>query len=187
MRGQTELEKLMLPEDRLPTAGEVRALSHQLMAWADHLAEWPAGEPADIGPSNSQESNPRERALALAEAMRDAARLRSSVFPIAALANPAWSILIDLTIRAMNGFRTSLHEIALGEDNLAPSVHDSVAALVEAGVVAKTPDELLGGVTWLTLTERGQAKMDRYLDALAYVLTPKPSVRPRPDPIPSND
>lgn len=177
----------MLPEDRLPTAGEVRALSHQLMTWADHLAEWPAGQPSDEYEPRIVIIDPREHALTLAEAMREAVRLRASIFAVAALANPAWDIMLDLTIRAMNGFRTSLHQVALGEDTVSSIVHQSVDALVEANLVAMTPDDLLGGVTWLTLTERGQTKMHRYLDGLASLMAPQPRPQPRPDPVPGVD
>lgn len=140
-------------EDAPPNAGEVRALAHQLLAWADHLTSPP--EP-DREPS---EADRHDVILGLAVATRGTRRLRAAIFPDAPLDNAAWDVLLDLFIQDMNGFRTSLGHMTTAGDLPAAAVDEGVEVLAGLGLLERTPDRLDNSVVWLSLSATGRQGM----------------------------
>ena len=136
-----------------PRAGDVRALAHQLLSWADHLSERP-----DLT-SELTEEDRHDLVLGLATALREARRLRAEIFPRVPLGNPNWDVMLDLFIQEMNGFRTSLDHLALTGDLPAPVVYESVHELVRLGLLERTPDRFDNRVSWLSLTVKGRQGM----------------------------
>jgi hypothetical protein len=65
-----------------PRAGDVRALAHQLLSWADQLSERP-----DLTTELTEEGR-HDLVLGLAGALRDARRLRAEIFPRIPFSNP---------------------------------------------------------------------------------------------------
>lgn len=136
-----------------PRAGDVRALAHQLLSWADHLSERP-----DLTSELTEEGR-HDFVLGLAAALREARRLRAEIFPRVPLGNPNWDVMLDLFIQEMNGFRTSLDHLALTGDLPAPVVYESVHELVRLGLLDRTPDRFDNRVMWLSLTVTGRQGM----------------------------
>ena len=149
-----------------PRAGDVRALAHQLLSWADHLSDrpGPAGELTEAGR--------HELVLGLATALRDARRLRAEIFPRVPLGNPNWDVMLDLFIQEMNGFRTSLDHLALTGDLPAPIVYESVNELARLGLIDRTPDRFDDRVAWLSLTVTGRQGMFDLFDQSAEIVSP---------------
>jgi hypothetical protein len=136
-----------------PRAGDVRALAHQLLSWADHLSNR-----LDLTTEQSAQGRD-DLVLGLAVALRDARRLRSEIFPRVPLGNPNWEVMLDLFIQEMNGFRTSLDHLALTGDLPAPVVYESVQELVRLGLIDRTEDRFDNRVSWLSLTVSGRQGM----------------------------
>ena len=137
-------------DDAPPRAGDVRALAHQLLSWADHLSDRP--DPA----RELTEEGRHELILHLATALREAHRLRTTIFPEARFGNPDWDVMLDLFIQEMNGFRTSLDHLALTGDLPAAVVFESVAVLAGIGLLERTPDRFDDRIVWLSLTVKGR-------------------------------
>lgn len=152
-----------------PTAGEVRALAHQLLSWAEELTAMPA--PATAW----SEDDRRELALSQAEAARREARLRARIFAGVPFGNANWEIMLELFIREMSGFRVAADDL-VGE-NLLPLelVMRSVDALEEFGLVEKAFDRFDRRICWLSLSDAGKQGMARFL------LDSVRSARPRPE------
>ena len=141
-------------DDAPPSAGEVRALAHQLMSWADHLTAQ-----VRSGPGTGREMTEEERhdlILGLAAAAREARRLRAAIFSVIAIGDPNWDVLLDLFIQEMNGFRTSLDHLALTGDLPAATVYQCVDALAGLELLERTPDRFDSRVQWLSLTVTGR-------------------------------
>jgi len=136
-----------------PSAGEVRALAHQLLTWAEHLAIPP--EPGE----ELSEAQRHDLILGLAVAARGLRRLRSAIFPDTQLGNSAWDVLLDLFIQEMTGNRTSLDHLALEGDIAAAVVYEAVELLVERGLLERTPDRFDNRIHWLSLTVAGRQGM----------------------------
>jgi DNA-binding MarR family transcriptional regulator len=144
-------------ENAPPSAGDVRALAHQLLTWADHLTDR-----TGAGPEPGREMSEEDRhdlILGLAEAVREGRRLRSAIFTGIPLGNPNWDVMLDLFIQEMNGFRTSLDHLALTGDLPASIVYDSVDALARLGLIDRMADRFDGRVAWLSLTVKGRQGM----------------------------
>jgi DNA-binding MarR family transcriptional regulator len=140
-------------ENAPPTAGQVRALAHQLMSWAERLS---------TVPESGREPNEQDRhdlTLGLAVALRESRRLRAELFGTVQLHNPTWDVLLDLFIQEMNGLRTSLDHLALTGDLPATTVYESVDVLARAGLVERSPDRFDTRVTWLSLTVTGRQRL----------------------------
>ena len=133
-----------------PSAGEVRALAHQLMTWAEHLSAGaaPAREPG--------EEDSHDFVLGLALATREARRLRAEIFAGVPFRNAAWDVMLDLFIQEMNGFRTSLDHLALTGDLPAAVIYENVESLSRLGLIERTPDRFDNRVVWLSLTIVGR-------------------------------
>jgi hypothetical protein len=147
-----------------PRAGDVRALAHQLLSWADHLSDRPglAGELTEEGR--------HDLVLGLATTLREARRLRVGIFPQIPFGNPNWDVMLDLFIQEMNGFRTSLDHMALTGDLSAPIVYESIHELVRLSLVARTPDRFDNRVLWLSLTVAGrQGMFDLFAQSAEFV------------------
>jgi DNA-binding MarR family transcriptional regulator len=140
-------------DDAPPRAGDVRALAHQLLSWADHLSERP-----DLARQLTEEGR-QDAVLGLATALREARRLRAVIFAGISLGNPNWDVMLDLFIQEMNGYRTSLDHLALTGDLPAPTVYDSVDQLDRLGLLERSPDRFDTRVYWLTLTPAGRQGM----------------------------
>ena len=150
-----------MPDKHIPNAGEIRALANQLMAWADYLV----ARPDAVEPMSEQARH--EMILGLAEAMRGTRLLRARIFPDIPLGNPTWDVLLDLFVRELNGYRTSLDHLALAGELPAVSVHQAIDALAGFGLVCRAIDRFDDRVIWLALTERGQHGMFELLQETA--------------------
>ena len=114
-----------------PSAGEVRALAHQLMTWAEHLSAGaaPAREPS--------EEDSHDVVLGLALATREARRLRP-------------------TLQALKTLESSLDHLALTGDLPAAVIYENVESLSRLGLIERTPDRFDNRVVWLSLTIVGR-------------------------------
>lgn len=140
-----------------PTAGEVRALAHQLLTWADQLSARP------VLAATLSEEDQHELALARAEAAREEASLRSRIFTGVPFGNANWEIMLELFIREMTGFRVSLGDL-VDEDSLpGEMVVRCVDALQEFGLVEKVVDRFDRRIARLALTPAGKQGMTRFL------------------------
>jgi len=149
-----------------PRAGDVRALAHQLLSWADHLSDRP-----DLTAELTEEGR-HDLVLGLTTALREARHLRAETFPRVPLGNPNWDVMLDLFIQEMNGFRTSLDHLALTGDLSAPVVYESVHELVRLGLIDKTPDRFDNRVSWLSLTVAGRQGMFDLFAQTAEIVRP---------------
>jgi hypothetical protein len=149
-----------------PRAGDVRALAHQLLSWADHLSDRP-----DLTAELSEEGR-HDLVLGLAIALREVHRMRVEIFPRMPFGNPNWDVMLDLFIQEMNGFRTSLDHLALTGDLPAPIVYESVHELVRLGLIDRTPDRFDNRIAWLSLTITGRQGMFDLFAQSADVVRP---------------
>ena len=153
-------------EDAPPSAGEVRALAHQLLSWADHLTSVP--QPG----RELSEGDRHDLILGLALATRGARRLRAEIFSGVPLHNAAWDVLLDLFIQEMNGFRTSLDHMSLAGDLPAATVYEAVELLVGRGLLERAPDRFDSRVVWLSLSARGRQGMFDLLEQSTEFVRP---------------
>jgi len=153
-----------MSENALPSAGEVRALAHQLMSWADHL-------PTGLEPGRAlSEADRHDLTLGLAVALRESRRLRTELFGTVQLHNPTWDVLLDLFIQEMNGLRTSLDHLALTGDVPAMIVYESIDVLARAGLIERSRDRFDERVTWLSLSVTGrQGMFDLFAQSAEFV------------------
>lgn len=157
-------------ENAPPSAGEVRALAHQLLSWADQLSAR-----GRFGPERGREMTEEDRhdlILGLAVATREARRLRAETFAGVPLGNPRWEVMLDLFIQEMNGFRTSLDHLALTGETPAATVYESVDELARRGLLERTPDRFDSRVNWLTLTVAGRQGMFDLFERSAEFVRP---------------
>lgn len=155
-------------EDVPPSAGAVRALAHQLLTWADHLS---------AVPDESREMSEEDRhdlILRLALATREASRLRDTIFPGALFTNPVWEVMRDLFIQEMNGFRTSLDNLALSGELPAAMVYESVDELARLGLLERAPDRFDNRIEWLSLSGRGRQGMFDLFERSGEFVRPGP-------------
>jgi hypothetical protein len=153
-------------ENAPPSAGEVRALAHQLLSWADHISARP--EPA----REMTEEERHDLILGLATATREARRLRADIFFGVPLRNACWDVMLDLFIQEMNGFRTSLDHLALTGDLPATTVYESVDTLAGLDLLERSVDRFDGRVMWLTLTVAGRQGMFDLLEQASGFVRP---------------
>ena len=146
-----------MPGNAPPSAGDVRALANQLLSWADHLSARTAAE------TLLTEGEQRELALGLAEAARDAAPLRSRLFPGVVLGSLAWEVILELFIRTEKGFRVPRNGLALEGEAPADAIRRSVRTLREQGLVLETRDRFDPSVTWLSLSDEASRGMTALL------------------------
>ena len=149
-----------------PSAGQVRALAHQLMAWAEQLADKPMADILDLRASDT--------ILCLAKVMRGERRLRSRIFPDAPLGNPSWDILLDLAIREIGGFRTSLDHLALNGEMPTAVAYEGFEALESYGLVTRTPDRFDARTIWVALSDQGKHGILELLHEVAELVRPCP-------------
>ena len=158
-------------EEAPPSAGEVRALAHQLLAWANHLTVLP--EPGcELG-----EEGRHELILGLALATRAARRLRAQIFSGIPLGNAVWDVMLDLFIQEMSGYRTSLDHLAIAGDLPAAAVYEAVELAAGQGLLERTPDRFDNRVVWLSLSVRGRQGMFDLLEQSAELVRPVPRAR----------
>ena len=163
-------------ENAPPRAGDVRALAHQLLSWADHLSD--RSEPA----RELTEEGRHDLILGLATALREACRVRAAIFPRGPFGNANWDVMLDLFIQEMNGFRTSLDHLALTGALAAPTVYEAVDALANIGLLERTPDRFDDRVVWLSLSVAGhQAMCDLFEQSAEFVRPIAGRVRDRDD------
>jgi len=154
-----------MSENAPPSAGEVRALAHQLLAWADHLLLRPAAD----GPLS--EDDEHDLVLAVAEAMREVNTLRNQLFDMP-FGNPNWDVMLDVFIRQMNGFPVRMDQVALAGRMPALTVQRSVELLAARGLMVRTPDRYDVHVEWLSLSPRGKQAMAELLLRTADFIRP---------------
>jgi DNA-binding MarR family transcriptional regulator len=140
-----------------PSAGEIRALAQQLLAWADQLALTRSVEP--IVPEEELGAS----VLKLALAGREIARLRARMFPDTDFASSGWDVMLEIFVQEAQGERVSLDQ--LGVDNRWPplAVHRSVNMLIDRGLVARAFKEAGTRDVWISLTPAGRDKMSAFL------------------------
>ena len=153
-------------ENAPPSAGEVRALAHQLLSWADHLTT--GSEPG----RELSEEDKHDLILGLAVATREARRLRAAIFFGVPLRNACWDVMLDLFIQEMNGFRTSLDHLALTGDLPATTVYDSVDTLGGLELLERSVDRFDSSVIWLTLSVTGRQGMFDLLEQSTEFVRP---------------
>jgi hypothetical protein len=157
-------------ENAPPSAGDVRALAHQLLTWADHLTDR-----TGAGPEPGREMSEEDRhdlILGLAEAVREGRRLRSAIFTGIPLGNPNWDVMLDLFIQEMNGFRTSLDHMSLSGDLPAATVYEAVELLAGLGLLERAPDRFDSRVVWLSLSAQGRQGMFDLLEQSTEFVRP---------------
>jgi hypothetical protein len=152
-------------DDAPPSAGEVRAMAHQLMAWADYLLTRPAP-----GRELSAEEK-HELVLAAAHAMRDTGALRARLFDMP-FGNPNWDVMLDLFIRDANGYRVTADQLALGGEVAAATVHCCLDVLAARGLIERTPDRFDSNVKWLSLSPVGKQAMVEFMLQTARFFSP---------------
>jgi DNA-binding MarR family transcriptional regulator len=155
-----------------PRAGDVRALAHQLLTWADHLSDR-----IDAVRELTEEGR-HDFVLVLATALREARKLRAQIFPGIPFGNPNWDVMLDLFLQELNGFRTSLDHLALTGDLPAPIVYESVDALAELGLIERKQDRFDTRVYWLSLTVTGRQGMFELFAQSAEFIRPNASRLP---------
>lgn len=144
-------------EAKPPGPGEVRALAHQLLSWADKLALAPAE-----GRMLTEEQL-LESVLALATAGRDIARLRARTFPDTDFASSGWDVMLEIFIREGQGQRVSLEELSM-EGGWPPlAVHRSVNMLIDKRLVERSYKDCQTREVSLSLTSTGKQKMASFL------------------------
>jgi hypothetical protein len=153
-----------------PSAGEVRALAHQLMSWADHLS---ARQVAARGLSEEEQ---HDLMVTVAEAMRGTRRERARIFPDAPLGNANWDVLLDLFIRELNGHRTSLAQMVVGDELPVATVHAAIETLVRVGLVDRAAPRPDSQASWLALTPRGKQGMFELLQEIADLVSLQPAI-----------
>lgn len=160
-------------ENAPPTPGELRALAHQLMAWANQMASRPAAAYAMPAGEDS-----RELVLSFAMATREVRRRRAEIFPQLQLREPMWDVLLELFIQQERGHRVTLdHLILTGELEVAVLRH-AVTVLVTTGLVDRTIDLFDKRIMWLTLSEAGyDAMIEHFTGAVDFL-------RPISEPLP---
>lgn len=152
-------------DDAPPSAGEVRAMAHQLMVWADHMVARPAP-----GRDLSSEQQ-HDLILAAAHAIRETSVLRSRLFDMP-FANPNWDVLLELFIRDANGYRVTADQLALGGEIPAATVHCCLDVLAARGLIERTPDRFDPNVKWLTLSPVGKQCMVDFMLQTARFFSP---------------
>ena len=136
-----------------PSAGDVRALAHHLLSWADHLA---------AGPHLNRvlaDADRHELVLALATAARAITRLRVRIFPDVGFANPAWAIMLEIFIREANGYRVSLDQLTAEEDLPQLTAYRCLNLLIDKGLIERSEGRTHNDAVWLSLTLPGKRKM----------------------------
>ena len=140
-------------ESAHPSAGDVRALAHQLLSLADQLA---------AGPQINRvlaDADRHELVLTLATAARAITRLRVRIFPDVGFANPSWAIMLEIFIREANGYRVSLDQLT-AEDDLPPlTAYRCVNLLIDKGLVERHGTRPGQEAVSLALTLQGKRKM----------------------------
>ena len=159
-----------------PSAGEVRALATQLLAWANHLS----AEHVAAAPLSELDRN--QHVLNLALELREGRRLRMRVFPRVQLGNPNWEVFLDLFIHELEGFRVTLKHLALTGDHPAPTVYDSIEVLERLGLVERTQDLFDANITWLSLTVTGRQGMYELFEQSADYVRAIAKREPQPKP-----
>ena len=136
-----------------PSAGDVRALAHHLLSWAEHLA---------AGPQLNRvlaDADRNELVLVLATAARAIARLRTRIFPDVGFANPAWAIMLVIFIREANGYRVSLDQLTAEDDLPQLTAYRSLNLLIDKGLIERSEGKTHNDAVWLSLTLQGKRKM----------------------------
>jgi DNA-binding MarR family transcriptional regulator len=153
-------------EEALPSAGEVRALANQLLAWADRLAARRASE-------DLSEECRHQLIVGLAYAVQQVRRARSRIFGSALLTGPAWDVLLDVFIKDANGRRVSLDQLSLGHDMALGAIAHAVHILALSGLVIRAGDPADPRTVWLSLSEDGKLKMTQLLLESSNFLDPR--------------
>jgi hypothetical protein len=160
-------------ERQPPSAGEVRALAHQLLSWADHLRTQSGAE------REITEQDRRDMQLALAEAMRSSRRQRARIFAGGPPGSVLWDLLLELFIRDLNGFRTPIDQQLVIGDLPFETLERSLKTLSSLGLVVLTVDRLDPSKMWISLSQRGHQNMFDYLQEFAELLGLHPQSKAR--------
>jgi len=148
-------------ENAPPSAGEVRALAHQLLSWADQLATTRQMSRV-LG-----DADRHELILALATSARALAQLRARIFPDLGFANPVWQVLLEVFVSEAEGVRISPEHLAAELELPLLTTQQCVGQLIDKGVVERSAG--VSGIPdgRLKLTLSGWQKMTELLLASA--------------------
>lgn len=150
-----------------PSAGEVRALAHQLLSWADQLAT--ARQISRV----LAEADRHDLVLAVANAARAIARLRARIFPDLGFGNPGWQVLLEIFIREADGVRISLEHLAAEVELPLLTTYQCANQLIDKGLVERSGSASGSQDVRLALTLAGWQKMTELLLASAEFARPR--------------
>lgn len=118
---------------------------------------------SDSVSSGTGERTQAESATLLREIIRKR-RLRADFFPAEFFADPAWDILLDLAAARHEGKPVSISSLCIAASVPTTTGLRWIKALTDAGLLERTPDPTDGRRSFVTLSERSAALMERYLD-----------------------
>jgi len=108
-----------------------------------------------------------------AELVREARRLtkerreRERMFPAVLFADPAWDILLDLTISKLEGVRVSVLSLCLAAPVPTTTAFRWIRRMEAKGLLVRTPDEADRRRIYIDLNDQMLATMVAYLDRVA--------------------
>lgn len=154
-------------ENAPPSAGEVRALAHQLLSWADQLAR------ARQMSRALADADRHELVQALAASARELTRLRARAFPDLAFADAAWQVLLEVFTSEADGVRVSPEHLAAELKLPLPTIQQGVSQLIDKRVLERSSG--VSGVHdgRLKLTLSGWQKMTELFLASADHVRPR--------------
>ena len=98
----------------------------------------------------------------IAKDMYDSRRLRTRNFDESLFRDPAWDILLDLTIAAMDGHSISTSSVCRSACVPQSTGLRWISVLEQQGLVVRYEDEHDRRMHWIKLSETGKAAMVRY-------------------------
>lgn len=104
--------------------------------------------------------------VAAVRRMMRARQSRTSFFPAELFADPAWDMLLDLTLARLTGKQVSVSSLCLAAGVPATTALRRLDDLCDAGVTMRRPDARDGRRKFVELTEEGARRMLLYLERL---------------------
>ena len=142
---------------------ELRVLAHRLLQLADDQDREEARE------NRSQRRRPATYDYEpgflrlVARAVARNRKLRNNYFGADLFGEPAWDILLDLFVNAIEGKRVSTTSVCIGADVPTTTGLRYLTLLEERGLVARATSEKDARVTYVSLTKDGMEKMKAFL------------------------
>jgi hypothetical protein len=108
-----------------------------------------------------EDDTPRLRKIAIGEYRRR--RARAEFFDSGLFSEPAWDILLDLFVAAIDGIRVSITSACIASSCAPTTALRWISVLESQGLVVRSGDPRDQRRSWLTLTEKGHQRMCSYL------------------------